>query len=223
MTQNFLLAAKDYRYLLDREYQPASMLQMISNRYELSSVERSMLYRGIYSQKDCLTRLKKVIPTPASLQNNLLVIDGYNVLITIASYLQGLPVFVAGDGLLRDAAYARGKFQKMIKLPEAAGILACHLPRLITLRTEIYFDRQVGWHPEIMTIIRQNLHVEEEKFQIAVLDNVDQTLINKSYGIICTSDSVIVAKTNCMVFDMARYALENSFHPEFMDLSRLVK
>lgn len=223
LRQNFLLAANDYRYLLNHEYQPAGILDLVGNRHELSSAERSMLYRGIFSQKICQKRRERIIPVEELAQNEPIFVDGFNVIITISAYLQGLPVFIAADGMLRDAAYARGKIEQIQKLNDAAGMLADSLLMFSNVKSEIYFDRKVEKNAELIHRMNEALLSKKENFQILALDNVDQSLISKTNGIICTSDSGIIDKAACRIFDLARHTLESAFRPKFPDMNKLTE
>ncbi|HPX35067.1 MAG TPA: DUF434 domain-containing protein, partial [Bacteroidales bacterium] len=61
ISQNFLHAVRDYQYLVDQGYLPRNILDLVGNRHELKAVERSMLYRGIFSEISCQKRSGKMV------------------------------------------------------------------------------------------------------------------------------------------------------------------
>ena len=112
LTENFKNAIYDYIYFLEKEYPQKAILKLIGDRYLLSGIQRTMLYRGITTKENSLKRTSKLI-TENLLSNQILHIDGYNVLITIGSYLNGNTVFVSNDNFLRDA-FGRPPFRQML-------------------------------------------------------------------------------------------------------------
>jgi hypothetical protein len=208
LSAQFRDAAADYLHLLERSYSPGKILPLVSSRYQLSSVERTMLYRGVFTQQQKAARQKKLVTMPrAPLQ-----IDGFNVLITIASYLQGLPVFLACDGWVRDAAYVRGKIEMIATFDRAAGLLLQSLQR-ISGKHKIYLDKEVHLHEKIATLLEQS-----NDLKLIITEKVDKKLISIAQGVVCSSDTEIIEMASAAVFDLARYAITHHFEPVFFDL-----
>ncbi len=220
-TQNFLRAAVDFRFLLNRGYLSGSILEMVSNRHCLSAIERSMLYRGIISDADQKLRATKVISELKLSPDLKFYIDGLNVLITIASYLQGLTVFIAGDGLLRDASNLRGKIQKIHRIDQAVDLLISFLVSITPSKSILYLDKQVKTHLQIIQSTINLSFWNDELFCIEISDHVDKELVAHKDGIVCTSDSEIIDATGCRIFDLAKAVLVSSFKPDFPNLRNL--
>ena len=102
LTSHFNLAVSDYLYLSERNYPLKSCLKLVSDKYKLSGEERSMLFRGVALEPLIMKRKSKIIKNPDPDADYM--IDGYNVIRTIGSYLIGNLVFVSMDGFLRDAS-----------------------------------------------------------------------------------------------------------------------
>jgi len=58
-------------------------------------------------------------------------------------------------------------------------------------------------------------------FRLAVRDYL-YFLEEKSEGILCTSDSVIIERAGIQIFDLARHCLEHHFQPDFTDLRLII-
>lgn len=216
LSAQFRDAAADYLHLLERGYSAGKILPLVSSRYQLSGVERTMLYRGVFTQQKKTARQKKLVTMPrAPLQ-----IDGFNVLITIASYLQGLPVFLAGDGLVRDAAYVRGKIEMIATFERAAGLLLKSLHR-IEGEQVIFLDQEVTLHNDIGQMLAGATSWDESKHRLAIIEKVDEALKLTDNGCICTSDSGIIDAANIPFFDLARYVLASNFNSDFFDMSEV--
>ncbi|MCD4730306.1 MAG: DUF434 domain-containing protein, partial [Bacteroidales bacterium] len=86
-SSDFGKATADYFSFLQKEYPQKAILKLVGDRYKLSRVERSMLYRGIAVEKENISRKSKLVKElPA---DSMLVIDGLNQILAIASYLNG--------------------------------------------------------------------------------------------------------------------------------------
>ncbi|MGZ3514587.1 MAG: DUF434 domain-containing protein, partial [Thermodesulfobacteriota bacterium] len=54
-------AARDFRFLLNRGYPRKAALELVGNRYGLTSDERHLLHRGVFSDSDSESRRKKKV------------------------------------------------------------------------------------------------------------------------------------------------------------------
>ncbi len=99
----FPSAARDLLFLLDRGYPKSPAVDLVGNRYELGRTERMLLYRGVFDHESASNRKKKLIGL-GIVSSSPLFIDGFNVTITLDSYLRGLFVFRATDGYVRDVS-----------------------------------------------------------------------------------------------------------------------
>ncbi len=200
-------AIHDYMYLIRRDYPSRGVLKLVSDRYHLTGRERSLLYRGLIHPQPAGLRRNRLLPD-LSAQSPLLV-DGFNMLITLASYLQGAPVFVATDGLLRDAAHSRGRIDRNPKLMEAAELLNEFIHEHPETGFMLFLDRQVSMHEKIIGQMTDLANV-----QVLVSEHTDRELTHRLAGIICTSDSEIIDGSPLPVFDLARYILHWKFNAE---------
>src|SRR5512139_3638714 len=89
--KNLQKGSEDFRYLLNRAYPRKAALELVGNRYQLTSDQRHLLHRGVFSDVDATSRQKKKI-SPDQIRGCDLVIDGYNILITIEAGLSGRPL-----------------------------------------------------------------------------------------------------------------------------------
>jgi hypothetical protein len=217
LDKSFQQAKRDYSYLLERVYSPGNILMLVSDHYGLTGVQRTMLYRGVSPNEENLRRIKKPVDEEFC-RRKPLFIDGFNVLITIASYLQGLPVFLATDGFLRDASHTRGKIEAITCFEPAIGLLLKYLSEISPLKATIFLDLKVGIHRTISGKITELANHENCSVDILINDDVDNTLISMETGIVCTSDSIIIDRTQAKVFDLARNLLVKYFKPDFLDL-----
>jgi hypothetical protein len=113
-------AIRDLRYLLNRGYPRETAVRVVSNHYCLSSEERHLLSRCVFSREEGEEHRRKLVRLEG-VRGRTLGVDGYNVLITCESLLGGYPVIRCDDGLLRDLRAVRGKYRRGERHGEGAG------------------------------------------------------------------------------------------------------
>ena len=109
LSENFNIAIKDYKYFLERKYPQKSILKIVGDKYLLTGKERAMLFRGITIKSNIDKRKNILVKNIKGIKDKSLHIDGYNVLITVGSYLNGNMVFICNDNFLRDVSELHGK------------------------------------------------------------------------------------------------------------------
>lgn len=217
--ETFNKAVSDYFFLLNQGYQPGQILKLVGDHHQLSSVQRTMLYRGIFLNFEICKREEKLIRNSADLAHSQVYVDGLNVLITVASYLQGVPVFIANDSILRDAAQLRGKIQQLTRVETACDLM---LKMLISIRPAtsiIFIDKEFTFHDKIISGFLKSQWWDNDRIRLEVVDKVDKILISKENGIVCTSDTGIIDRTSGKIFDLPAQIIKETFSPDFFNLS----
>lgn len=221
LSDNFIFAAIDYRYLLERHYPQKVMLKMVGDRYALNGTERTMLYRGITTAKQAGFRKQKTI----TLKSNAFVelyIDGFNVLITIGNYLLGKTTYLATDGFVRDAAELDGKSLTPENTSRSMKLVLEYLCSINPGPVYIYLDQSLDPNQRHYRQIGGLTGACNIQVTIESVVSADQMLMNKTPGVCATSDSTIVDRTLCPVIDLARETLEYHFTPVFTNLESVI-
>lgn len=221
LTENFRLAAWDYLYLLDRKYPQKAILKIIGDRYLLSGTERSMLYRGIAASQTATTRIKRFAGL-ADLSGSELVIDGFNVLITIGSYLNGNAVFISNDGILRDASEIHGKVFRSALLDRSLELLNDFLFSIKPSTIVFYLDEPVAHSGDLCHQINLLLASKSIPGVAKTCHSADYHLKICRSGILATSDSAVIDKAQVMLFDLPKHLIEHFYKPDFLDLREFI-
>lgn len=221
INERFTEAVIDYHYLTQRDYPPKGFLMLVGNRYKLSSRQRTMLYRGIASDKVSGERSKKLISLQ-DVTNDEIFIDGFNVLTTISSYLLGKPLFISTDQVLRDASELRGKLIFDKKMMEAIVLLNRYLSEFQG-EICIYLDEKVSFYQKVINHFEETLNPNTgKKVSFRMSQTVDKDLFSLEKRIVATSDSGIIDRSNCRILDLAHHLLQENFQPDFLNLNMLI-
>jgi hypothetical protein len=208
-------ACEEYRYLLSRGYSDTAALKLVGDRHRLSRLERNCLFRGTVSSEVAGARRRKIVH-PEEVRGGRLGIDWYNVLITVETYLKGGVLFLADDGVTRDAAAVHGSWRKSAVTDAAVDALVITLVRIGPSRMDVFLDAPVAFSGELAAELRVRMGegLPGASCEVVLAASADWPL--KRYaGVVASSDSVVLDSA-AKVLDLPRQALEwrYGFTPE---------
>lgn len=213
-------AARDYRFLLDRGYSASASLKLVGDHYELDKVSRMVLFRGVLSRLDSEANAARLIVRLGPLAR--VAVDGYNVVFTLLNYRKGHPLFIATDGLLRDAGGAHGRIYDEAVFRESVTQMAVRLAEAGVARADVYLDSPVSGSGGHAALIREALAASGVAGEVALAASADPPVRDFLGDAVTTSDSSIVAASRSPVFDLARDILEARYGARFPELGRMV-
>jgi hypothetical protein len=206
-------AAEDFRYLLNRGYPRKICLDLVGNRHQLTSDQRHLLHRGVFSEKNSRSRKRKKLPFSRASGENL-AIDGYNVLITIEAGLSGTPLILADDGFARDISGLSGNFRKTVRTDKALKVILDDLKRVKPRRVLFLFDAPISKSGKLAEEVRERLN-EAKLPGDALAVKVPENILIGFPGIVATSDTAIINRSE-KVIDLAGHVLRTQIKPKSM-------
>lgn len=217
---DFSAAIADYRYLRERGYPAQATLKLVGDHHGLAARERNLLFRGVLPPAQALARQAKLVP-PGGLSTRALGVDWYNVLITVESYLKGVAVFLADDGVVRDAAAVHGSYRASPVTEQATAVVLEALREMAPARADFYLDAPVAFSGDMAAALRARLESLPFPVSVEVAESPDYFL--KGYpGIVASSDSAILDRAGD-ILDLARHALRSAFGFEPPGLADLMR
>lgn len=143
--------------------------------------------------------MAKLVPLEA-LNRKEILIDGYNVLITVESILEGCPVYLCDDGLLRDIrgifrSYRQSKITDQA-LSEIIDLLALVDPA----RVDFLLDQQISMSGRLAAHIREMMSLRGVPGTARTEMIVDHHL-KIAKDIVATSDGNVIDAA-CLVVDL---------------------
>lgn len=205
-------AAYDLRFLLNRKYRKKNALQFVSNKYLLNKKERNFLARSVFSRVKSAQRKDK-LANIEEIQDNLLILDGYNVLITVESILSGNfeSIILCDDGVIRDlnAVFGKYKFSKFTE--DALSHIFSLISKFNPLKIIFFLDSPVSFSGKLAMLIENIMNDMGVSGEVKLSKNVDmeiKTLAKQKEGIVATGDSIIIDKVDKFI-DIPSYILKN--------------
>jgi len=197
-------AAADYSLLLTKEYPQNAALKLVGDKFELTARQRLAVMRSSCSDVQLAGRLIRQIQPP-QLAGQDILIDGYNILITIEAGLSGGFLFVGRDGCLRDLAGLHGTYRKVNETIPAIEFINDALAELKVKNACWLLDKPVSNSGRLKGIIESA--EKKTPTQVKLLNNPDTELI-QSKQIVATSDSVVLDKAKLWA-NLTEFIIEN--------------
>jgi hypothetical protein len=197
-------AVEDFSYLLTQDYSEKSALKLVGDKYYLNERQRKAVLRTACPDQSLhLRKLKEC--KPEDLKNKKVLIDGFNILITIESALSGGIILHCRDGCYRDIASIHSTYRKVKETEPAISLIVEALNKLKISECEIYLDSPVSNSGRLKKMIGE----VKTNFQLkAILDyNPDKVLI-ESGNIIATSDGHILDRSVNGFFCLSRFVID---------------
>lgn len=196
-------AIKDLLYLLNRGYPRESAVNFVSNHYRLPQMERHLLARCVFSEKEASEHRVKAVSL-SGVRGRRLGIDGYNVLITIESLLAGKRVVLCNDGFVRDLRALFGKYRAGPTTPQAIAELIDVVIRAQPREVVVLFDKQVSRSGELAADFRRRIEAAGLHGDSVAVGGVDRKL--EGFEVVASSDRAVIKRAR-RVWDIPRELL----------------
>jgi len=215
----FQEAINDYFWLLNKRYPQRLVFKIVCDRYQLHTLQRVVLYRGIFPACEVASRKEKEMHI---LDGKHLSVDTFNVLFKLTNYLCGRPVFICNDGLLRDAGDAFDKHFPGDILGRALDMMINYIQRLPLCSVHFLIDQPV----EGSGMVKDSILSGQAGFAfpcfIEMAYPADRRMNGDEPHVIATADSEIIDRSKSPYFDMAKAILDEAFNPDYISVSKLL-
>ena len=190
-------ATGDLSWLLTRGYTTVSALKMVGDRYDLEQRQRTAISRCACSDAARARRCERQFPL-ARLNNETLLIDGYNLLTTIEAALAGGFIFAARDGAYRDMASMHGTWRRVEETVPAAELIGAFLDELAIAGCRWYLDRPVSNSGRLRRILLDLSAPREWQWEVELVDDPDRILAAATLPV-ATADSAVLDRCRAWV------------------------
>lgn len=203
-------AVADYSLLLTKGYPQNAALKLVGDRFELTERQRLAVMRNSCSDMQLAERTVHQVP-PGEIAGKNLLIDGYNVLITIEAAMSGGYIFIGRDGCMRDLAGMHGTYRKVNETIPAIELIDKALAELNAKNVCWLLDKPVSNSGRLKKIIESQK--TKTDIEVKLLNNPDAALIEAD-EIVVTSDSAVLDRAKLWVnlaeFVINRYVKNTS-------------
>jgi len=204
-------AVRDLSWLLSRGYAEKSALKLVGDRYRLRQRQRLAVRRSACSAQARELRQSKCLP-PGDLHGQFLLIDGFNILITVESALSGGLLLEGQDGCIRDLASIHGTYKRVVETTEAIELVGKTLESLQVRDAHWLLDRPVSNSGRLRAILYEIAEQHRWDWRVDLHYNPDNALV-ESPAVILSSDSIVLDGA-ARWFNLLAYLLRHRSLPE---------
>ena len=199
--------AHDIRYLLAREYSINAAIRFVSDHYRLTESERHILVRVVRPPKVATARREKRLAC-ADINGRDVLIDGYNILITIESMLKDETLWLGDDGFVRDTRGVFRNYNNTDTTYRAVDKMLSFLSECNVRSVNILLDTQMSKSGQLARYIDNRFHIYSLNGSARTSRHVDFDLKNAGSGVVvATADGVVIDAVR-EVIDIAACLME---------------
>jgi hypothetical protein len=184
-------AVHDLAWLLTHEYAEKSALTLVGDRYRLNVRQRKALLRATCSDQARTLRQSKRLEAD-SLRGRDLIIDGYNLLITIESALAGGIVLECRDRCFRDIASVHGTYRRVEETVPALTMIGVHLQALDVQQVSWLLDKPVSNSGRLKGIMEEVATAYGFDWSVELVNNPDRSIVERPEFITVSSDGWVI-------------------------------
>src|SRR5947199_6159596 len=136
-------AVRELSWLLSRDYSIKGALKLVGDRHALTDRQRLAVSRAACSDQSKTHRLSSRVGME-SLSGEQVIIDGFNLIITIEAALSGGVLIRGRDGCIRDLSSVHGSYRSVNETDQAINLIGAALEGLRPQSVAWLLDRPIS-------------------------------------------------------------------------------
>ena len=196
LREKLLKPARDIRSILRWGYPKFATIRFVADHSQLSVEERHILTRVIMPPDRVVSRINKKVAC-TGIKDKDLLLDGYNVLLSVDSLLKKEPMWFCDDGYIRDTRYYFSKAKQAEDIEEALDLVLKFLSETHPKSVIFLLDAQISRSGELAGFIRRKMKEHGISGEARTSKTADFEL--KAEGgnpekslIVATSDGIVI-------------------------------
>jgi hypothetical protein len=181
-------ATAELSWLLSRGYAMKSALKLVGDRHNLTERQRLALSRAACSD-DYLKRRQEKCLAISDVRDENLIVDGFNLIITVEAALSGGVLLYCRDSCIRDLSSVHGSYRSVRETEQAIRLIDEALTTLQPKSTRWLLDSPISNSGRLAQQIREI--AQERNWDVETVFNPDAEILS-SNDIAVTSDSIIL-------------------------------
>jgi hypothetical protein len=181
-------ATGELSWLLSRGYQTRSALKLVGDRWGLRERQRLAVSRAACSDESLARRAARRVGEVAGED---LIVDGFNLIITVEAALGGGPLLRGRDRAVRDLSSVHGSYRSVEETEAAILLVGEALAALGPASALWLLDRPVSNSGRLAARVRALAAARGWPWEVEAVFNPDREIVNSS-RVALTSDSNVL-------------------------------
>jgi hypothetical protein len=183
-------AVSELSWLLSRGYKMTSSLKLVGDRHGLRERQRLAVSRSSCSDQDRQRRRDHCVSVE-QLRNQSVIVDGFNLMITLEAALSRGPLLIGVDECIRDLSSVHGSYRSVQETEQAISMIGKALQHLGASSVLWLLDRPVSNSGRLASRVAELAIQRGWPWQVETVLNPDSMIIS-SAAVAITSDSLIL-------------------------------
>ena len=183
-------AAADLAWLQSRGYAEDAALKLVGDRHKATARQQLAVRRCACSDSARDDRRRRQLGA-GQIAGQRLLIDGFNLLVTLEAALSGGVLLCGRDGCIRDLASVHGSYRRVTETQPALELAGAGLAALQPAACVWYLDRPVSNSGRLAASLRALAENRAWPWQVEVVFNPDRELVAAG-GIVISADAGIL-------------------------------
>lgn len=184
------LAAHDLAWLLTRGYACKAAVKLVGDRYSLRERQRSAVQRSTVG--DAVRDRRKALEVGVeAVRDADVLLDAYNILLTVESALGGGIVLASRDGAFRDMASMSGHYKRVEQTIQALQLIGRHMDEAGVRQALWYLDRPISNSGRLKALMQEVAAENGWTWTVELVASPDRVLASGS-DVIVTADGWII-------------------------------
>jgi hypothetical protein len=179
---------------MTRDYSMKAALKLVGDRHALTDRQRLAVSRAACSEQSQEHRAATILSVEA-VAGKELIIDGFNLIITIEAALSGGVLIHCRDGCIRDLSSVHGSYRSVNETDQAISLIGKTLEDLRPKSVAWLLDRPISNSGRLAKRIRDLAAENGWNWTVEVVFNPDAEIIT-SGRVVISSDSHVLDKTD---------------------------
>jgi hypothetical protein len=184
------IATAELSWLLSRSYTITAALKLVGDRHRLGERQRMAIARAACTDESRERRLARRVEPP-QIVDQALIVDGFNLLITIEAALSRGVILRCRDSCLRDLASVHGSYRSVQETDHALQLLGETLALLKPRSVDWLLDKPISNSGRLAAKLRALAVNNGWPWNVELLFNPDSAIVS-SAKIAVTSDAIIL-------------------------------
>jgi hypothetical protein len=168
-------AVTDLSWLLGRGYAPAAALKLVGDRFSLRQRQRLAVGRASCSDEQRANRQSRRLPLE-QVRGAELMVDGFNLTITLEAALSGGVLIASRDGCWRDLSSVHGSYRSVAETEAAICLVGELLAKAEPCAVTWLFDQPVSNSGRLAWRIRELAAKHNWPWSVEVVMDPDKIL-----------------------------------------------
>jgi hypothetical protein len=206
-------AVADLSWLLSHDYAAKAAVKLVGDKFTLTDRQRLAVSRAACSDASLIARTSSLLLVE-SIEGEDLVIDGFNLIITVEAALSGGVLLLCRDGNIRDLSSVHGSYRTVSETETAIILIGEALAELKAKSVEWVLDRPVSNSGRLAKRILDLAKEHGWPWSAELLFNPDERVVSSGKMAI-TADSVILDRVPRWV-NFKRHLVEKRLSESWM-------